>query len=106
MNYKELEFLRRHTFLNPIKKYKVLALRDDAEQYAYMMEEYENCHLGIDYSKADELEYSYRIQAWNKACFYFWMEYGNGEELDDYAKGLMHRVIGEKENKLVRNKTM
>ena len=101
MEYKELEYLRKHTFINPIKKLKVLALRDDAEAYQIMMEEYENCHLGIDYSKADELEYEYRMQSWSRSLIYLWMEYGGTQSLDEFALDMLHSAMEEKK-KLIK----
>ena len=100
MDYRELEFLRRHTILNPIKKLKVLALRDDAEAYQAMMEKFENCPFGVDYSEADELEYAYRLAAWKKAMTYFWIEYGDTRNLDDYAYDKLHDAMNGK--KLIR----
>lgn len=100
MEYRELEYLRKHTFINPIKKLKVLALRDEAEAYQAMMEEFENCHLGIDYSEADELEYKYRLQSWTRSILYLWIEYGGTQELDEFAMDMLHAAMEGK--KLLR----
>lgn len=100
MEYKELEYLRRHTFINPIKKLKVLALRDEAEAYQAMMEEFENYHPGIDYSQADELEYEYRMQSWTRSLIYFWIEYGGSQSLDEFAVDMLHSAMEGK--KLLR----
>ena len=103
VDYKELEYLRKHTYLGPIKKMKVLSLRDDAEQYQAMMIKFENCNPGIDYSEAEELEYKYRMQVWKRSFIYLWMEYGDGQDLDTFAKEMLHEAMAGQ--KLFRKKS-
>ena len=100
IDYKELNYLRKHTLIGPRKAFKVLALRDDAEKYSYMMEVYENCHMGIDYSEADALEYKYRRESWERAMAYFWLEYGDERTLEDFAYDKLHDAMDGK--KLIR----
>lgn len=101
MEYKELEYLRKHTFINPFKKMKVLALREDAEEMAALMRKVENYNPGIDYSKADELEYEYRMQSWARSLLYLWIEYGGTQCLDEFAFDMLHAAMEDKK-KLVR----
>ncbi len=101
MEYKELEYLRKHTFINPFKKMKVVALREDAEQYAAMMRKFEKCNPGIDYSEADELEYEYRFRSWARSLLYLWIEYGWNQCLDEFALEMLHAAMEDKK-KLVR----
>ena len=97
VDYRELEYLRKHTLINPIRKMKVLALREEAEKECHMMKVYENYNPGIDYSKADALEYFYRMEAWARSMIYYWVEYDDSNlTLDDFARKMLHQAMREK----------
>lgn len=97
----ELEALRELTKLNPIAYAKVLKARKEAEilRDLYMKSE-PNDVIGVDYSTADELEYSLRMRALERASEKSWRKYieveHDGYGLNQYANDVLTNHIKSK----------
>ena len=63
-DFEFLLLLRENTILDPISYLKVRKLRKLAEDYQIVINSKEHCNLGVDYSKANELETKLRYKIW------------------------------------------
>lgn len=100
----QLLALREITKLNPIAYAKVLKARNDAEQLRNLYIQYEpNDIIGVDYSTANELEYSLRMQALERSVEKDWIKYiekeNDGFGLADYAYDVLQLYIRNKNQK-------
>ncbi len=84
-DYRTLELLRDCTSLDPISYFKVLDKRKDAKDYQIIMNRLENCHLGVDYTKANKLEAQIRFNIWASSIIEDWQKNGGRQTLEEYA---------------------
>ncbi len=83
--YETLALLRENTLLDPISYLKVLKERKRAINHQNIINEKEHCNIPIDFSKANQLEYDLRFNAWKKKIGDYWLEYHNNIDLDEFA---------------------
>ena len=99
-----LEALRDMTTLNPIASIKVLKARKDAEKMSDLYNKYEpNDHIGTDYSTANNLEYSLRMEALERKLENSWQAYlaieKDGFGLIDFAEETLNQHINKNRGK-------
>ncbi len=95
MDYEYLAFLRKNTYLSIREKIKVQKLREDAIVYQCTMNRLENCMLGADFSKADNLEYQFRFKRFAEDLIPDWADHGDGLSLEAFAE----KVIRDNKDK-------
>ena len=99
-DYSTLLLLRKNARLDPISFFKVVDEREAAVDYWRIMKRMENCDIGIDYSRAEQLEANLRFKAWQKKVCGYYLDYKGNLSLEEFAMGLLK----EKENKRVLKK--
>ncbi len=102
-DYKTLMMLRKKTKLKPKLYFEVLRERQAAIDYQVTMNRVENCQLGVDYSKAEQLEAKYRFEKWKKEMFEYWLKCSSGRDLDKYAYDVLIQLM-EKEKEEEKQK--
>ena len=100
----ELEALRELTKLNPIAYAKVMKARKEAELYRDLYVKYHpNAPIEVDYSTADELEFSLRMNALERIAEKGWKKYieveKDGYGLNQYTNDLITQHINSKQSK-------
>ena len=103
-DYEFLSLLRKYTILDPISYMKVRKERKLAEDTTYIINKKEHCHLGVDYTKANELETFLRYRSWVRSVFPMWREFGNGESLEEYATEVLYDTDRYRTAKLAKRK--
>ena len=88
-DFEFLLLLRENTILDPISYLKVRKLRKLAEDYQIVINSKEHCNLGVDYSKANELETELRYKIWYDKTRASWLRYGDGQDNDEFALRLL-----------------
>ena len=96
-DYKTLLLLRENTWLDPISYLKVYLERQDAIEYQFMINKIENCQLGVDYTKANQLEAQLRFMKWKKDIIGYWIEHTNcATDLDEFALDVLYQQESKK----------
>ena len=93
LDYIKLEYLRSHTIINPIDKLKIHKMKAEAIKDANIINEAENCNIGVDFKKADFYEYAKRFNAWIEKVLSAWKENTEGLSLVDYANIALDKAI-------------
>ena len=83
--FKTLELLRDKTTLDPISYFKVCREKRKAENYQKLINKKEHCHLGVDFSKANQLETDLRYLKWKRRIFYFWYDNYRNVNFEEFA---------------------
>ncbi len=66
VDYSKLYELRKKTRLNLIERLKIMKMKNQAIDDWQLINKIEHCHLGVDFRKADEFEYSRRLEKYNR----------------------------------------
>lgn len=91
-----LDYLRKHTKLKLIETYRIAKARKIGSRYR---EIYGLANYFEVYSKfADELEFKFRISAWQHLLEKSWKIYGDEESLAEYSKRVLANQIEEYKN--------
>ncbi len=101
-SYELLKLLRKNTILSPIAYFKILKERELAEDYQSIINKLEHCYLGVDYSKAEELELNLRFKSWFNKVLGIWYKYDRQSDPYEFAVGLLLENEDEEEKKLLR----
>ena len=88
-DYEFLTLLRKNTILDPISYLKVKRARRLAEESTFVINSKEHCCLGVDYTKANELETTLRYQKWLSYAIPVWYKYCRNEDPDECAIRLL-----------------
>ena len=83
--FKTLELLRDKTILDPISYFKVCREKRKAEVYQRTINKLEHCHLGVDFSKANQLETDLRYFKWKRRIFYYWYDNFRNKDFEIFA---------------------
>lgn len=102
MNYKKLYFLQEHTHLNPIDYIRIKYMKYEAEKTQRLINEIENCQIGVDFKPADEYEYYCRFKSWMLSCDMMKLWSKHSEELDlyDFANLVIDQNLEREEEEL------
>ena len=103
-DYKTLELLRDHTTLDPISYLKVLKERRIANETQYIINQLEHCQLGVDYSKANQLEAWLRFKVWCSDVLSVWHEFGGSQELNEFALRLLYQQEERKKKRVFQKR--
>ena len=108
IDYNKLCYLRKNTIINPLDMLKIENMKIQAERDTAIINKVEHCHLGVDYSLADEFEYSVRFNNWMKKNIYYWVESGSKQNLLDFFNELLTAFTCEErkevENEIIRQR--
>ena len=92
-SYDALSTLRKHTRLSIIKKLRVLDEFALAEKCQAIYNKVENCYISVDYTNAEQLEYTYRMKAWYDKIAEIYIKYGNGKDFYEFSDNLLKQAI-------------
>ena len=101
-DYETLKLLRKKTILNPIAYIKVLKARQLADVYQRVINQVEHCDIGVDYSKANELEYNLRFKSWMNCIMPTWYKYASNQDLYDFSYDMLMQSKKNDEMRLIR----
>ena len=93
LDYKKLDYLRKHTFIGPLAMLKISRARKQADDFRKWYQEREGELLSADYTAADELEYQIRFNAFQNSLCKLWSQYGDGTGLQEFAEGIIEQNI-------------
>lgn len=86
VDYNILNYLRENTSLSPIEVLKVKREQITAENNRKFYMKYEPSDLiEADYTVADQLEYNLRLKAFKHSVEKLWLEYGDGQDFDEFV---------------------
>lgn len=66
VDYKKLEELRKTTRLTLLEKFRIMRMKFQAERDTNIVNQKEHCHLGVDWSEADEYEFQRRLERYKR----------------------------------------
>ena len=101
-NYEALKALRKHTNLNLIEKLKIIREKELAEDTQVMINKIERCYIGVDYTEAEMLEFSYRLKSWYKKSKALYAEYGNNRDFYEFSNDMLNRIIESEKAKTIK----
>jgi len=100
VDHNVLNYLRENTNLNPIDllkiKKEVIIAKKNRDFYN---KNEPNDLIEIDYTIAEQLEYQFRLTAFERSVEKLWLEHGDGLDLSEFAMNIIQQHINEQSHK-------